>query len=195
MLAGVVVAELRGLRQPLDDLDLRRLQLARALAHLRFEHLVLALDLQIEEPRLEQRADPEQDFVGVERLVDEVFGAARQRLASCLRRHVAGEHQDRQVGGLDDLVELVHHCEAVQVRHVKVEQDEIRPVLHVQRRRFARVVRAVERVKPARSQHATQDFHVAGLVVDDEDARVLEAALGHRRAHHWLLRAWTSAPR
>ena len=97
VLAGVVVAELRGARQPLDDLDLRRLELARPLAHLRFEHLVLALDLEVEEARLEQRPDPQQDLVGVERLVDEVLGAARQRLAPRFRRHVAGQHQDRQV--------------------------------------------------------------------------------------------------
>ena len=75
VLAGIVVAELGGPRQPLDDLDLRRLELARALAHLGLEDLVLALDLQVEEPRLEQRADPEQHFVAVERLVEEVLGA------------------------------------------------------------------------------------------------------------------------
>ena len=125
VLPGVVVAELRRARQPLDDLDLRRLELARALAHLGFEHLVLTLDLQIEEPRLEQRADPQQHFVGVERLVDEVLRAARQRLAPRLRRHVAGQHQDRQVAGLGDLVELVHHLQAVHVRHVQVEQDQV----------------------------------------------------------------------
>ena len=49
VLAGVVVAELGGDRQPLDDLDLRFDQLARPLAHLGFEQLVLALDLDVEE--------------------------------------------------------------------------------------------------------------------------------------------------
>ena len=129
VLPGIVVAKLRCAGEPLDDLDLRRLQLARAIPHLRFEDLVLTLDLQIEEPRLEQRVDPEQHFVAVERLVQEVLGAARQRLAFRLLRVVAGQHQDRQVARLRDLVQLVHDLEPVAVRHVEVEQDQIGPEL------------------------------------------------------------------
>ena len=142
VLAGVVVAELGGDRQPLDDLDLRLDQLARPLAHLGLEQLVLALDLDVEEARLEQRLDAQQQLVLLERLVDEVLGAARQRLAPRFRRQVARQDQDRQVRRLGDLVQLVHHLEPVHVRHVQVEQDEIGPVLDVERADLARVVGA-----------------------------------------------------
>ena len=131
VLAGVVVAELGGDRQPLDDLDLRLDQLARPLPHLGFEQLVLALDLDVEEPRLEQRLDAQQELVLLERLVDEVLGAARQRVAPRLGRQVARQDQDRQVRRLGDLVQLVHHLEAVEMRHVQVEQDQVGPVLDV----------------------------------------------------------------
>ena len=42
VVAGVVVAELSRAGEPLDDLNLRRFELAGALAHLGLEHLVLA---------------------------------------------------------------------------------------------------------------------------------------------------------
>jgi hypothetical protein len=67
VLPGVVVAELGRLREPLDDLELRPFELARPFADLRFEHLVLTLDLQVQEPRLQQGADAQQHLVGVER--------------------------------------------------------------------------------------------------------------------------------
>ena len=76
VLAGVVVAEFRRHREPLDDLDLRFLERARPLAHLGLEQLVLALDLQVEQPRLEERPDAQQQLVLHERLADEVLRAA-----------------------------------------------------------------------------------------------------------------------
>ena len=78
VLAGVVVAELGGDRQPLDDLDLRLDQLARPLTDLRFEQLVLTLNLDVEQPRLEQRFDPQQQLVL--RLLSSVANIDSQRL-------------------------------------------------------------------------------------------------------------------
>ena len=180
MVAGVVVTKLRGKGEPVDDLDLCALELARALAHLGLEHLVLALDLQIQEPGLEQRADPEHDFIARERLVQKVFGPTRQRLALGLLRDVAGEHQDREVGCLDDLVERVHHCEAVEMRHVKVEQDEVRPVLEVHRDRVPRVAGREDASETAALEQTAQYFNAGWLVIHDQNSRFGELPSAHR---------------
>ncbi len=136
MLAGVVVAELGRPREPLDDLGLRRLQLARALAHLGLEQLVVVLDLQVQEPRFEQRADPQQHLVGVKRLADEVLCPPRQGFALGFLTEVARQHQNGQVGGLRDLAQAVEQPQTVDMRHVEIEQDQVRPEPDVHRPRL-----------------------------------------------------------
>jgi hypothetical protein len=187
VLTGVVVAELRGAGEPLDDLDLRGLELAGPLPDLGFQDLVLALDLEIEEPRFEQRADAEQHFIGVVRLADEVLGAAGQRLLARLRRHVAGHHQDREIARFGDLIELVHHLEAAHLGHVQVEQDQVRTALHVEIHRQRRIGRGLDPPETGPLEEPAKQFDVRPLVVDDEDSRVLEhpvlhaCGCGHRR--------------
>ncbi len=181
VLSRVVVAELRGTCQAFDDLDLRRFELAGPLADLRLEHLVLALDLKIQEARFEQRADPEQDLVAVERFVDEVLGAARQRLSTDLGRHVARQHQDWQIARFGKLVQTVEHFQTVHVRHVQVQQDQIGAEPHVEVGCLAGIVGALDPREPAPLEEPAQHVHVRDFVVHDEDPRVPEGPRDHHR--------------
>ena len=179
---GIVVAELRRAGEPLDNLNLRRLELAGALAHLGLEHLVLALDLEVEEPRLQEGADAEQHLVRMERLADEVLRAARQRLTLRSLAQITGQHQDREVARLRDLVQLIEHRQTIHVRHVQVEQNQIRPETHVRFGNLPRIHRAFDAAEAGALQHSAQERDVLRLVVDDQDARVLEDSNGHRGA-------------
>ncbi len=185
VLPRLVVAELRRAGEPLDDLVLRRLEVARALPHLRLEDLVLALHLEVQEARLEQRADPQHHLVGVERLGDEVFRPAQERLLPRLRRQVARHHQHREEGALGNLAQAVEHLEAVHVRHVEVEQDQVGARVDVELHHLARVARALDPPEPLALEQAPQHEHVRRLVVDDQDARLLEHAMGcpHAASH------------
>jgi hypothetical protein len=180
VLPGVVVAEFGRHREALDDLDLRLLERARALADLGLEELVLALHLDVEKPRFEQRPDTQQDLVGLKRLADEILRAARERLPLGLRRFVGRQNQDGKVSGLGDFVQLPHDLESIEVRHVQVEEDQVRPVPDVQLRRFARIRRALESCETGACKDALEDFDIARFIVDDENPGVAKRS---RRAH------------
>ncbi len=66
------------------------------------------------------------------------------------------------------------------MRHVQIEQDQVRPVLDVQRRGLARVVRALDPRESRARQDALENLDVRVLVVDDEDTGVSELPRGHR---------------
>ena len=80
------------------------------------------------EPRVLQRAfGDEQQPVGLERLFDEVVGAALDRRHRGLDIAVAGDHHDRQLGMV--LLERVEQLQAVEAAALQpdVEEDEIGP--------------------------------------------------------------------
>jgi hypothetical protein len=78
-LAGVVVPELRGEREALEGLRLRVLEVLRPFPNPLREQLLLPTDLSIEEVDLQDVADPQEDFLDVERLGEE--NRARPRRA------------------------------------------------------------------------------------------------------------------
>jgi hypothetical protein len=179
MLTRIVVPELRRTCEALDDLDLRRLQLARPVAHLPLENLILALHLEVEEPRLEQRSDPQQYLVTVKRFVQKIFRPAREGFPLCFRSVIAGQHQNRKVARLNDLIELVHHLKPVPVRHVKVQEDEVGPEPDVYLGDLSGIGGRFNLAEPCAFQQPSQEIDVRRLVVHDEDARFLE----HPRSH------------
>ena len=81
---------------------------------------------------------------------------------------------------MPELIQLVDHLQPVHVRHVEVEEDEIRPQPLEHRRRLARVVRAIEAREAGAFEKSPEQLHVGGLVVDDEDPRLFEARYVHR---------------
>ncbi len=71
------------------------------------------------------------------------MGAVRQRLFLRLRCVVAGEHQDGQIVVLRDRRrQLIHGGKAVHMRHMEVEQDQVRPDLLEHFENIARVAQA-----------------------------------------------------
>ena len=92
-------------------------------------HLVLdldgaaqLLDLVGDPAPLEGVADRDEDPVGVERLVDEVEGAAADGLRAGRAGAVPGDHDDRHVR---HRLEPLQHVEAVHAGHLDVEEDEV----------------------------------------------------------------------
>ena len=66
VLAGVVVPELGGQCQPLENLEASHFELARALLHGRFEAAIVLVQLQVQEPRGQQVANAKQGLDGIE---------------------------------------------------------------------------------------------------------------------------------
>ena len=76
--------------------------------------------------------------IEVERLGDEILGAARERLLAASRRAIAGHHQHRQALVVDQRRQHLEHPEAVAVRHVQVGDHQVGR----RRRRAAAAARA-----------------------------------------------------
>src|ERR1700733_16061407 len=75
---------------------------------------------------LQQIPDPQLHLGPVEGLRQEVVGAVRERLLFRLRRIVAGKHENGQIVVLRDYSgQLIHGSQAVNMRHMQVQQDEI----------------------------------------------------------------------
>jgi hypothetical protein len=189
VLPGFVVPELGGAGEPFQDLDPRPVQLDRparqldgALAHPLLQPLVLILQRQMEEPGLEQVADPEAHLDGTERLGQEVPRSARERAALGFAAAVRGEHQDRQVRlGRDLLPEDRQDLEPGEVRHLEVQQNEIRMMLVIQIHRPPWVRGGDESRIPFGLEDPTEHLDVHLLVVDHEDASVPPRRYAHER--------------
>ena len=172
VLAGVVVAILGGARQAVDDLDVRAGEGARPLLDRLLEPLLLALELGVELARDQQVADAQQRLDAVERLGQEVARAHRQRPLLDRRRVVGRDDQHRQVA-LDgeQRPQRLHHLEAVEVRHVQVEDDQVGPRDRHLADHLARVGQRGDVAAARGRQQPVEHPHVGRLVVDDEDPR------------------------
>ena len=170
VLAGVVIPVFGGAREPLDDLEMRAVQRLGPVEDGLFELLLLAFELRVQLARHEQVADPQERFDAVERLGEEVAGAHRQRALLDRGRVVGGHDEDRQVAfGGEQGANGLHHLEAVHVRHVEVEDDQVRPDLGEPRDRVARIGDAAHVLTASAAQQPIEHPHVPRLVVHDED--------------------------
>jgi hypothetical protein len=141
--SGLVVAVLGRDRQALDDLQVCFLELARAGAHPLFERGVLAAQLALQEARQQEIADAQDGLGRIERLVQEVARAHRERASSRLGRRIGRENKDGQPfrpGRLS--FEPGQDLEAVRGRHLQVEQDNVRVVLGAEGEGVGRLGRA-----------------------------------------------------
>ncbi len=83
---------------------------------------------------------------------------------------LCGQHDDRQVTvGLVGL-ERFHYLEAVHDRHLQVEQDQVVAVLPMQGADLERIHRGGHVAVTDLAQQLFEQFHIGGLVIDDEDA-------------------------
>ncbi len=178
VLSGVVVPELRRLRQPVQHLLARFLQLARPLLHALLELGVLFPQLRMEEARADQIADAQPDLGGAQRLRQEVRGAEGQRPPPRIRRGIAGGHENRDVIPLREPVpEVFQELEPVEPGHHQVEEHQVRPDLVEQRGRFAGVGVLDQGPVPFRLQHVVQEPEIRWLVVHQQDAGVAGASI------------------
>ena len=76
----------------------------------------------------------EQEAIGVERLLEEVERSALRGFHRRRDRAVAGDHDDLRT--LVELAQPAQRLEAVQARHLHVEEDEVRTELGVHRDRL-----------------------------------------------------------
>ena len=180
MLAGRVVAVLGRERQPAERFDPRLVEVARAVVDELLEHEVLLACLELQEADLQQVLDPQQHLDHVEGLGQEVAGAARQRALLCLDRDVGRDHEHREPAALEPGLQLREHLEPVRIGHVEVEDQQVRRLLRAHRHHVRGVHRALDRGVAVVLEHALQQLDVGGLIVDDQDARVLELLLLHR---------------
>ena len=130
-------------------------------------------DLAMQGPGCEEVLDPDQHFVHVERLGDEVRRSHRQRALARLGRVIPRQHQDGEILGCGHPgPEALHHGYAVDLGHVEVQQQDVGFDLSEPRNGNPWIGDGRDLPVARDSQHALQDLHVGWLVVDDQDARV-----------------------
>ena len=164
---------------------------------LEFLHLAL-------EPRVLQRPlGDQQQPVGLERLFDEVVGAALDRGDRGLDVAVAGDHHDRQFGML--LLERIEQLQAVEPAALQpdVEEHEVGPARDHGGQRVVAVARGARAVAFV-LQDAGDQLADIGFVVDDEDVgchdqphrlAALAPARRRRRRGSAVKRSCIQAPR
>ena len=152
----------------------------RAFSNLRFEVLVLALKLPVQESHGEQVVDAEEQLDPVEGLRQEIARAGRERPTLALGRGVGGEQEDRQIGLRPRLpLEPLQDLHAVEVRHPQIQQDQIGPELSIACRHLARVRRAAQMGIAGALEELLQQTHHRRLVVDDHDPGAAERLRDH----------------
>ncbi len=120
----------------------------------------------------------------VEGLADEVAGAGFQR--GDLEARLGGQRQHRQVAALFDLLQALHHLEAVQAGHLQVEQDQVVVVLAMQRAYLLGQHRRTDAGVAFFAQYLFHQLDIVGRIVHHQDLRV-QNVLSARHARSLLL--------
>ncbi len=168
---GEVVSCIAGQGENPERVQLGVLELAGALLDALFQLLAPLHQLERQAPGEEQVLHPLEYLGGVKRLRDEILGAHGERPALRIPLLVAGEDQDRPVLVLrDPQRQLPHHLETVDVRHVQVQQDEIRLECQEKGQRLAGVLDAAAVFISRLAKNALQEPDVGGFIVDDQNA-------------------------
>ena len=116
----------------------------------------------------QQRAQPREQLLTLERLDEVVVGTGVQALDAGLQRVAGGEHEDRHVVGR---AQPAGHLDAVELGQPEVEDDEV----GVERRRLAQRRLAVggdAHLVALQAQRALEDLGDLLVVLDDEHAWV-----------------------
>src|SRR5688500_7229718 len=122
----------------------------------------MAPKLLMKDTSLQQVLDPQYYLAGVERLADEILRPEGESPSFHLRRTVAGDDHDGEM--LDpgrERRQLCQHLESIFDRHVKIQENEVRPALRVEFHYASRVRRG-------------RDVGIAGSVQRSEERRVGE---------------------
>lgn len=147
------------------------LELGGAFPNPPVEEIVMAPELELKRPRLQEVLDAEEHLRAIERLGQEVLRAEGKRPLLGLQVRVCGQNEDRNVvvGG-DQPLQRSQRLEPIQPGHVQVEKDEVWIDLHEVRESPSRIGGAANVLVTGSTQHAFQQRGVRLLVVDDQDA-------------------------
>ena len=169
MVAGFIIAVFPGAPETVDDFLARVLQLLCPLTHLRFQNLVEVAVAVVEDPDLQQVANPANDFGNIKRFAEKVACAGGQRsLPDCGVIH-GGQYQNRNIGIGLHFLQLFHDAKAVQLRHVEVQQNQFGFFLLVDTEDFLGVLGAEYIGVAFLAQNLLEQHHVGGLVVDNQN--------------------------
>ena len=177
--AAVRVGEEDDLRHRLRERPVARLALEHGLRDLALPQLRLLAPQQLALlPELDEHAHLRAQHVRVERLEDVVDGARRVAAEDLLAVAAdRGEEEDRDVARALPLLDQARGLEAVDPRHLHVEQDHGEVPAEQLPERLLAGVRAHE-LLPERLEDGLEREQVLGAVVDEEDGR------GRRRLAH-----------
>ena len=143
VVAGFLVAELAGVREAEQRLLLALPHLVRRLLDHALEQPALVLQRELLPAQREQVPAAREAFARVDRLGQEVRDPGIERGVAHLPVVVHGDHHDRHVRVFGQQAEPADELDAVDLRHLVVDQDQVRGV---GRRPAHRVDRALERL-------------------------------------------------
>jgi len=123
--AGLGVAEFCGARQPGDGLALAVNDFGGSLAHLVGEHLRTEAAGEVRFAQLQHVAHADLELAPVDRLGQEVAGAAVECFVADGALVARGDHQDRQVVAVAARTHGADEGQAVHARHHVVDDDEV----------------------------------------------------------------------
>jgi hypothetical protein len=129
-----IIAIFSGQGKTLQRFKVRVLKITRAFSDFVLQYAVLPLKLCVKLPVLKQILDSQQDFDHAKGLHHKVRGAARERASFGFWRRIGRQHEDRK--GLsrgDQRSQRVHDRKSIDVRHHKVEEQEVGVPLRVAR--------------------------------------------------------------
>ena len=180
VLPGRVVAVLGREREAVEHLELRVLELARALHYALVQEVVGALELDAQVARLQEVAHAQQHLGHVDRLGQEIACAERQRAAFRVGRDVGGEHEHRHpVGLLGEEDDVLEDLRTAASRHVPVQQHQVGRLLAAVPDDLQRVGHHLDPCVSRAREDRLQEQGVRLLVIDHEDLRRKEQLVIH----------------
>ena len=184
VIAGGLVAELAGLRELGQRLELALVDLGDRLVDLVLQHARLVGQHDLVPAQLEQVGAARARLVLVERLDQEVGGAGLERVVADLAVVDDGDHDDRHVDAMRQRAQLLDELDAVELGQLVVGEDDVDAVVA---RELQRARRRVEQLEVQLAVDLADDLgqqQPAGeQVVDDQDGvalRARERELGDR---------------
>ena len=186
VLAGRVVAVLRSECQPVEHLELRVLELARALRDPLVQEVVGAFQLDTEIAGLQEVADAQQYLADVDRLGQEIARAERECPALRVGSDVGSQHEHRHPGRLlGEERDLLEDLRPAAFGHVPVEQEQVGRFLRAARDDRQRIGHRLDGGVPGAGEHSLQEQGVGLLVVDHEDPRRVQQSVVHADTARW----------
>ena len=99
------------------------------------------------------------------------MGAVGERPLPSRRRVVAGQDHDGHIVVLsDDLAQLVHDGDAIYMRHMEIQKNEVWSKFLKNLYRLTRIVEAAHVAITSQFQDGRQYSEIVGLIVNDQNA-------------------------